>query len=178
MLCIQGDFWVMGSSKEVWWSHMNWPKDLGGSSRIYDLLLIGKQRSVTKWRKALSRVRMVISHNHLRKSYNCLLHGSQYQWPTKNRTEENFWSSLILPLFPWERDRFPLYAGEYTIQSWKCWDFSVHSGPLAVAVTLLRYIVSMFMTRKWTLDYFSSRRRTISRLMYWTSMKSSLVKVN
>lgn len=56
--------------------------------------------------------------------------------------------------------------------------FSVHSGPLAGAGTLLSCIVSMFMTRKWTLDYVSSRRRTISKLMYWTSMKSSLVKVN
>lgn len=82
---------------------MNCPEDPGGFSWNCKWLLIGKHKSVPKWvvLKALLRVRIVISHNHLRKSYNYLPQGSQYQWPTENGTEGNFWSGVILPLFPW-----------------------------------------------------------------------------
>lgn len=158
MLCVQGDFWVMVSNKEAQW--ITWvdqrTQEEPHERLISELLWIGEQRSVLKWEEGsfeglAGEHEISFSHSSQKKT---ILPATWEPMPVtykKKGSNGDCWSDLILLLFPCWRGEIYIdsFCGlESMLYSPKGTGiFSVYSGSLAVAGTLLSYIVSMFMTR-------------------------------
>ena len=158
MLCVQGDFWVMVSNKEAQW--ITWvdqrTQEEPHERLISELLWIGEQRSVPKWEEGsfeglAGEHEISFSHSSQKKNNTACHLGANASDLQKKGSNGDCWSDLILLLFPCWRGEIYIdsFCGlESMLYSPKGTGiFSVYSGSLAVAGTLLSYIVSMFMTR-------------------------------